>query len=272
MPHVSSALTAAANPFQEWQRYAVEGEEFSVSLPVLPAMSTRKVVLRDWQQSQTRREIGSYLNGVIYTIRTFENVTGQSLDDFIAAQSSGRILSNALNISVSGFAGKEFESTARNTAGRVQFFKTKKHLYEFAAQSISRFAVGIQQFFDSLDLGGEKQGTKIEDGIGAVPVESPAGEQFYTGKDVDQRVVLVMKPEPSYTETARQQQVTGTVILKTVFSSKGNVINIRIISELPFGLTERAITAAKKIKFMPAMKNGQFVSMWIQLEYNFDLY
>ena len=81
-----------------------------------------------------------------------------------------------------------------------------------------------------------------------------------------------MKPQPMYTEEARQNGVTGTVILKVVFSSNGDVNNIRTVSGLPFGLTERAIEAAKKIKFIPAVKDGTFVSMWMQLEYNFNLY
>lgn len=32
------------------------------------------------------------------------------------------------------------------------------------------------------------------------------------------------------------------------------------------------IDAAKTIRFIPAIKDGRFVSMWIQLEYNFNLY
>jgi TonB family protein len=81
-----------------------------------------------------------------------------------------------------------------------------------------------------------------------------------------------MKPEPSYTESARAHQVTGTVVLKVVFSSNGLVTNIQVVSGLPDGLTERAIDTARKIKFIPAMKDGKYVSMWMQLEYNFNLY
>jgi TonB family protein len=80
-----------------------------------------------------------------------------------------------------------------------------------------------------------------------------------------------MKPEPAYTEVARENQVTGTVILKCVFASNGSITN-RVVSGLPYGLTERAIDAARKIKFIPAMKDGKYVSMWMQLEYNFNLY
>ena len=81
-----------------------------------------------------------------------------------------------------------------------------------------------------------------------------------------------MKPEPSYTEAARQNQVTGTVVLKAIFSANGSVLKINVVSGLPQGLTERAIKAAQKIKFIPAVKDGKFVPCWIQLEYNFNLY
>jgi hypothetical protein len=38
------------------------------------------------------------------------------------------------------------------------------------------------------------------------------------------------------------------------------------------GLTEQAIKAARRIKFIPATKDGQPVSTYIQLEYNFNLF
>ena len=83
---------------------------------------------------------------------------------------------------------------------------------------------------------------------------------------------VLSKPEPQYTEEARKNQITGTVVLRAVFTSGGQVTNIRSVSGLPFGLTERAIAAARQIKFSPAMKDGRPVSMYIQLEYNFNLY
>jgi hypothetical protein len=38
------------------------------------------------------------------------------------------------------------------------------------------------------------------------------------------------------------------------------------------GLTEKAVAAARLILFAPATRNGQPVSMYMQLEYNFNLY
>jgi TonB family protein len=95
---------------------------------------------------------------------------------------------------------------------------------------------------------------------------------IFTGKDVTTKARLISKPEPQYTEDARKNQITGTVVLKVVFASNGSVQNIRTVSGLPYGLTERAIAAARQIKFVPATKDGHQVSMWMQLEYNFNLY
>ena len=61
-------------------------------------------------------------------------------------------------------------------------------------------------------------------------------------------------------------------MLRAVFSSSGEVIQIRALNTLPFGLTERAIAAARLIRFVHAMKNGRPVSVFMQLEYNFNLY
>ena len=93
-----------------------------------------------------------------------------------------------------------------------------------------------------------------------------------TASQVDQRARVLSKPEPQYTEEARQNQVIGTVTLRVVFSSEGQVDQIRALRSLPFGLTERAIAAARQIKFVPAMKDGHAVSVHMQLEYNFNLY
>lgn len=95
---------------------------------------------------------------------------------------------------------------------------------------------------------------------------------IFRGSEVDQRARLLAKPEPQYTEEARKNQISGTVMLRAVFSSSGEVVQIRALNTLPFGLTERAIAAARLIRFVPAMKHGRPVSVFMQLEYNFNLY
>ena len=109
-------------------------------------------------------------------------------------------------------------------------------------------------------------------GEGGSPNNSNGPVNIFKSVEVEQRARLLAKPEPQYTEEARRNQVTGTVTLRCVFSSAGDVVQIHTIQTLPFGLTERAIAAARQIKFIPAMKGGHAVSVWMQLEYNFNLY
>lgn len=97
-------------------------------------------------------------------------------------------------------------------------------------------------------------------------------DKIFSGREVSSKARVLSKPEPTYTEAARKNQITGTVVLRAVFSSGGSVTNIHAVSGLPDGLTERAIAAAKSIRFVPATKDGRPVSMWMELQYNFNLY
>jgi len=83
---------------------------------------------------------------------------------------------------------------------------------------------------------------------------------------------VLSKPEPRYTEAARTASILGTVVLVAIFAADGTVTNVVVLRSLPFGLTERCLEAAKRIKFTSATKDGKLVSTFIQLEYNFNLY
>jgi len=100
---------------------------------------------------------------------------------------------------------------------------------------------------------------------GATNESGAEGEKVYTGREVTRRVRVKSKPEPEYATSG----IGGTVVLRAVFSGSGKVTNIRVVSGLPGGLTEAAVKAARKISFEPAIKDGRYVSQWIQLEYNF---
>jgi TonB family protein len=86
------------------------------------------------------------------------------------------------------------------------------------------------------------------------------------------RIQILYKEKAKYTEEARQNKVQGTVVLSAIFTSDGGINSIRVIRGLPDGLTEKAIEAAKKIRFKPAEKNGAPVTVRGQLEFTFNLY
>jgi TonB family protein len=57
-----------------------------------------------------------------------------------------------------------------------------------------------------------------------------------------------------------------------VFQASGAITDVKVIRGLPDGLTEKAIEAAKRIRFNPAVKAGTPVSVRGTLEFTFNLY
>lgn len=96
--------------------------------------------------------------------------------------------------------------------------------------------------------------------------------EIFFGRDVTTKAQVLKKPAPDYSASAKKALIKGTVILRAVFGADGKVQHILVVRSLPYGLTEAAVEAARRIKFVPATKDGRAVSMYIQLEYNFDLY
>lgn len=276
------AQTPTPSESLRWTTYTIKGEDFAVDLPARPALHTTQQFLRRLGDTRTIYLLGSYADGVIYTITVFENPQPrQSLKDFVNEQAPRHWdRSTERDVTLDGFAGKAISSADRRD-GMVQYFATKDRLYAFTAFGVPEDDPKIQKFFSSFSLRKKKDSVQVTD----QPVQpygsnsesgasnsAAADEKLYVGKDVTRKARLGMKPEPTYTETARENGVTGTVVLKCVFASNGTITNIRVVTGLPYGLTERAIAAARKIKFIPAIKDGQYVSMWMQLEYNFNLY
>jgi len=122
------------------------------------------------------------------------------------------------------------------------------------------------------NIGGDSKGTGCcgNGGSQGNNIEDP--DRIYPAPQVTERARVIAKPEPQYTEEARRNAVTGSVLLRVVFSRSGEVTNIRAVQSLPFGLTERAIAAARLIRFRPATRDGRPVNVYMQLEYNFNLY
>ena len=97
-------------------------------------------------------------------------------------------------------------------------------------------------------------------------------DRIFRGPELTTHARVLLKPEPQYTEEARKGAITGTVILSVVFSQNGQVTNIHAVQTLCCGLTEKAMAAARLIRFEPATRNGRAVSTYMQLVYNFNLY
>ena len=69
-------------------------------------------------------------------------------------------------------------------------------------------------------------------------------------------VEITFKPNPVYTDEARQLRLQGEVLLEVMFGANGQLHVNRVVRGLGHGLDEAAIEATNKIRFKPAMQGG----------------
>ncbi|MEO6051787.1 MAG: energy transducer TonB [Pyrinomonadaceae bacterium] len=119
---------------------------------------------------------------------------------------------------------------------------------------------------------GSGNGTGYGQGSGSGSGSGIGTSQTNTVPRQTSTIKILSKAKPSYTDFARFYVITGTVITRVIFLASGEVGMVRPMTSLPFGLTEQAVAAAKRIGFQPAYLDGKPVNIVKQVEYSFSLY
>jgi len=117
---------------------------------------------------------------------------------------------------------------------------------------------------------GSGSGGGVGDGNGNGRGSGSGGPPVRSGPTTDIRILS--KPRPGYTDEARQNNVRGTVILRVTFLASGSIGSVSTVKGLPYGLTEKAIAAARQIRFTPPMRNGQPYTVNKVVHFNFTIY
>lgn len=282
---------AVAQGPSQWIDFAPADESFHVSLPQQPKEEPVTALYDHVQVSGAWYTAGN--DGASYAIWSLvdlNHATGWGKDSYLDAAADlfwqtllkpardtllSRVNRRAevvylKELPMNPLPGREYGVTLGQLSGTAQIFVAQQRIFILLAANTADAASERERFLKSFKASpqvklildyGDPKGTNItEDG------------PILTSREVDQRARVLEKSEPSYTESARTFQVHGTVVLRAVFSKTGEVTQVEIVKRLPHGMTERCLAAARAIKFSPAIKDGQPVSTWIQLEYNFNLY
>ncbi len=175
-------------------------------------------------------------------------------------------------------AGREYSISIGALAGTMQFYTAESRIYVLLAMNSPGGMWAREKFFESFAISPNlpRPQTLYGDPIIAanktIKTETSDMNRVFSGRDVTEKPRILEKREPTYTESARKFGIQGTVVLRAVFSKDGEVTSIQVVRKLPHGLTQQAIRAARAIRFTPATKDGQPVPIYMQLEYNFNLY
>jgi TonB family protein len=122
---------------------------------------------------------------------------------------------------------------------------------------------------------GSGRGTGIGIGTGAGVGQGSGGGYgggvFKVGGGI-QAPQALFKPEPEFTEQARQAKHQGTVLLWLIVGADGNPRDIKIVRPLGMGLDQKAIESVRQWKFAPATKDGKPVAVEVRVEVAFTLH
>ncbi len=263
----------------DWRIMALRDEEFSVLVPMEPSILVEPDGYKFSQSGETvlgHRAYSGYADGFIFVIESYKATRPQRLLKDIDGmfRNMERVqLEASADARLSSFATEKYSIGRNNFAGYIYVLVTSKHLYTVTVAAKTKVHPDFGRFLSSFDIG--NNGGIVGGVIPRRQTESVTTVQppdIVNTKESTRKAIVVWKPEPAYTESARMNQRTGTVVLKGTFTSSGQVIITAVIKGLNDGLTERAIEAAKNIKFFPAEKDSKPVSVSLQLEYNFNLY
>ncbi len=93
----------------------------------------------------------------------------------------------------------------------------------------------------------------------------------YNPKDLDKVPVIASSTAPRYPFEMKREGRTGTVVLRFVVDSRGEVLEVEVISSPHEGFSKAAVEAMLRWKFRPGMKNGRKVDTRMEMPMAFSL-
>lgn len=101
------------------------------------------------------------------------------------------------------------------------------------------------------------------------PISPPQSRTVFGSSEVKKRARLLEPPAATYPDEARAAGAAGEVRLRLVLAADGTVKYVFPMKPLKYGLAEAAMEAARQIEFEPAIRDGQPVSQFATLVYEF---
>jgi tetratricopeptide (TPR) repeat protein len=222
-----------------------------------------------------------YILGVIH-LRMRRNLKARAEAELVIAQrpnlAPAYLLKCQALLALKGDESVRFSKVVRVHSDEPPSEEERAERARHLQKTLDLYAAAADALQTYLELAASDQATAIwKDQLETLRLFAGAGGRsipslLMSSWEVTTKVRILSKPEPTYTGAARNSGIVGTVILNAVFSSSGKVEHILVLRSLPLGLTEQSIEAAKRIRFLPATKDGSFVSMIMELQYDFNLY
>lgn len=257
---------------KDWKERVIQEEGFAVAFPASPAKRTRPVenaqMKFEWREYFVVSSTGRYEVRIADSFgrrKEDSDVVRQRLE--VVSQGIERdpeysdVTHNFLTLNGHPAVDIKYKYAKGVGLGWIRMTMIDGRIYQLNIEALAKsgWPKEAELFVNSFRL--------LENA--ALPSSPISGEIIYPAK-ADLKPKIISMPPIKYTDQARNNGVEGTIAVSAVFTSAGTITGIRIIRGLPDGLNEEAIKAVSQVKFKPAMKDGQPVSVRMTLEYTIN--
>ena len=263
----------------KWERYKATDKEISVLLPKLPVVVESSDVCRE----RETKKYAAYTDQTVYGF-TVTSKTKKKAPDYCAQkkkfdEKSFQDRFSEIKTELKDFTETNFKQnnlTVNKVAGKIATYwliddYDNERWFEFQVTQGKEEKEKVKNFVASIEINKKIQGIEIGDGA-----ERTLGDEIVNAgesKDTEATpLIIALKPQPKYTDMARQNEVQGTVTLKVTFWRHGGIGDITPVKGLPYGITEQAVYAAARLVFIPPKKNGVSYSVTKTISYTFTIY
>lgn len=120
----------------------------------------------------------------------------------------------------------------------------------------------------------EGEGPGPFDGPGTEPAPAPPEPDLSVPVELTGDMVapvVIHRIDPKYTPIAIAARKTGTVVVQATITRDGNVVDVKVMKSIGFGLDEAAVNAVRQWKFKPAERFGRPAAVLYNLTVKFNL-
>lgn len=294
------AQTPQSQPQDVWETVSPMDEEFSIETPTFEPVEFASGTGPKKAVSRNYKDVDSNNFFIIFSelVKELLPVPENSYTDGVLkyAEFFNPVISSS---KIAGLDGKFYQFTdAENFHYKTLFVKTKTRSYVFLSIGRIKDDPKSERFFKSLRI--DKKPSPIavsvpnNNPISAISGDSqdaaPSGSSQGSARSIPipsnisegsrlpvqpnqtSKIRITSKPRAYYTDLARFFAMAGRVRVRVTFLSTGEIGSVAVVKSLPFGLTQKAVEAAKGIKFEPALKNGLPIATTVIVEYGFTIY
>ena len=279
----TAAQTETSTAPISWERYKISDMQISFVLPKMPIL----IGFQDVCSEIDKRSYYAYADHAVYEfvvtaksktkIPAYCDVKKKFSDSIFTERLSVVRADQNTNVETSLFEnGRQVYKFENKFATRWIISDVKNNRWvELATHRRENLKAEDEKFLRSLDFS-NSEGKKIGEGskttLGDVKVEIETATPEQNKNAVNDILRIIAKPRASYTDSARVAKVQGSVLLKVTLLSNGSVGTVTPLRELPNGLTEQAIVAARRLVFLPKRINGVPVTVIVTFDYGFSIY